>query len=263
MYSQFETYTPDTAKTILEHRNKQNRPISRERVRRYAAEMRDGRWYQDTPEGVSFDRDGMVVDGQHTLLAVVESGATMRLYTHHDVPHEAQAFMNQGLARTAAQTLAMELGNAAGAARLSSAARAVLEHGIEVSKPSNSQIVAWARVPDHAAALARYAELGRLYTAGTHAAFVFAELSGLKGVPDAAKRLETLLWSGDDDPMRALANALKTMGGRDGAKAKKTKFFTALECLRAVNAGEGLARVTKREQMPRKVRESVRPELAA
>lgn len=254
MYSQIESYSPSRAKHYLDTCNRNNRPINRERVRLYAAEMTAGRWRLN-PQGIAFDRSGQLLNGQHTLAAVVASGVTLDLYTHHQVLPDAQGVMDQGLPRTAAQIFAMETG-APGAARFTSAARAVLEHGMEVKKPSNLQIVAWAQ--EHLPALERYAELGKLYTAGTHAAFVFAENLGLKGVEEAGARLATLKWDGDSDPMRALARALGQMGGRDGAKAKLTRFHTTLQALQAVSAGEGLEVVRKRDTLPPRVRDSIR-----
>ena len=259
MYSQIETFSPDKARAILDHRNPRNRPLSRVHVAKKADEMRAGRWKLN-PQGISFDRDGNLLDGQHTLAALIAADATLDLYVHHDVDPSAQGVMDQGLIRTAAQVYAMETGTK-GASRYTSAARAVLEYGLGIRQPSNTQIVQWAQ--DHAEELERFASLGRLYTTGTHAAFVFAALTGLRYVDDAAARLTELRWSGDDDPMRALARSIGNLGGRDGGKAKQVRFFTTLAALHYVDQGEGLLVARKFDAMPARVRESVRPELAA
>lgn len=255
MKSSIETVTPESAAQILANHNPNNRPISRDRVKRYAVEMSEGRWAL-SPQGISFDEKGALVDGQHRLSAVKQSGITQTFYVHRDVPPEAVRVMDQGLARTAAQIAAQELESDVPVSRLTSAARACLELGLKVSKPSNSAIVDYAR--NHATTLERYSALGAQYTAGVHGAFAFAELAGMKRVKEAADRLLDLKFEGDDDPMRALAKALNSMGGRDGAKAKAARFHTTLAALEYIDRGEGLLVARKYEEPPRRVRESVR-----
>lgn len=255
MHSQIETLTPARAAEILGSKNPNNRPVSRERVRRYAQEMREGRWVL-TPQGLAFDSAGNLLDGQHRLAAVVQANEPQAFYVAHDVPREALRGLDQGLGRTAAQMAALEMTSDVPVSRLTSAARIVLEHGFGVAKPSNTAIINFAR--EHTAALERYAPLGKQHTAGVHGAFSFADMSGLRGVQAAATRLVEMSWSGDGDPMRALARALGTLGGRDGARAQRTRFFTALAVLEYVDRGEDLLVARKYEAMPGRVKDSVR-----
>lgn len=260
MYSKTETFTRDQVAEILTAHNTANRPKSPARVRRYVREMNEGRWVSSNPHGISFDVHGMLQNGQHTLEAFLASTLeTLEVYVHYDVPAEAMAVYDQALPRSAAQILAMETG--VNSSKLTSAARAVLEHGLGVRDPSNQQVVAWAL--EHREVLERYLPVHRGYTAGTHAAFVFADLQGWKHLDDAAERLVSLVGNGDQDPMLALARALRDIGGRDGASAKRMRFHTTLTALKAVHEDKGLERVRRTETMPPKVRESVRPELAA
>jgi hypothetical protein len=260
MYSQTELVTPAHAQVILAHRNPTNRPMSRAHVRKKLKEMAEGRWKLN-PQGISFDPLGNLLDGQHTLQAIVELGQAVNLYVHHDVPPDVQDVMDQGLGRTAAQMLATK--GVEGSRHFTAAARAVMEHGLRIAAPSNTQVVAWAQVPAHFELLSRYKDLARLYTAGTHAAFVFAELNGWRHIDGASERLQSLEWGENDDPMKALKKALDNMGGRDGAKAKRARFFTTLGTLLAVDRDEPLSFARKYDEMPRRVRESVRPELVA
>lgn len=255
--SKIETITPERAADILANHNPGNRPLARARVRSYAQEMAEHRW-RLSPQGISFDGQGNLVDGQHRLAAIKQSGQPQQLYVTRNVDKEAARVMDQGLARTAAQIAAQELVLESGmpTSRLTSAARAVLELGKGVQKPSNSAIVDFAGL--HAPVIERYSMLGKQHTAGVHGAFVTAELAGMKGVREAARRLEELKWEGDDDPMRALALSLGSMGGRDGAKAKATRFHTTLAALEYIDRGEPLKVARKYEEMPSRVRESVR-----
>jgi hypothetical protein len=258
MYSGFERVTPAIATDILTNHNAHNRPILPARVRSYAREMLENRW-KANPQGIAFGVDGQLQNGQHTLAAIVQSGRTLNLYVHRECPLESASVQDQGLARTAAQTFAQLHGKSG--TRYTAPARAVLEHGLNTSNPTHSAVVEWAS--NHMDVLEQYMAIGRSHTAGTHAAFVFAELAGLKYVPEAAKRLTELRWEGDDDPMRALARALGNMGARDGAKSKQARFFTTLGALQYVDAGQGLTVARKYDAMPTRVRESVRPEMAA
>lgn len=67
--------TPDLAVKWLE-RNTRNRPLRQYRIDSYAADMREARW-MISPDGIAFDRDGNVVNGQHRLWTVIESGCTV------------------------------------------------------------------------------------------------------------------------------------------------------------------------------------------
>ncbi len=259
MKSQFETFTRDQASAILSTLNTHNRPKSAARVARYAREMKEGRGTEN-PHGISFDESGQLQNGQHTLEAFLASGLdSIRLYVHRDVPAAAWGTYDQALPRTAAQILAMETGKNAG--QLTSAARAVLEHGLGVNAPSNQQVVAWALA--HRELLEQYLPVHRAYTAGAHAAFVFAALNGWRHLEDAAERLTSLQANGEHDPMIALARSLRNLGGRDGAKSKRTRFFTTLAALQAVSEDKGLDVARKYETLPPRVRESVRPDVAA
>lgn len=70
--------TPEIAINWLE-RNSHNRPLRNADVMRYATDMRMKRWM---PGGVviKFASDGTIINGQHTLWAVIESGCTIEVY---------------------------------------------------------------------------------------------------------------------------------------------------------------------------------------
>lgn len=86
MYSRREVITPEIAKEYLEH-NVLNRKVRPDVVKRYASDMRRGNW-QLTPQGISFYENGSLADGQHRLLAVIESGCTAEIWVTYEVPNE-------------------------------------------------------------------------------------------------------------------------------------------------------------------------------
>lgn len=68
--------TPKTAQEMLQYNNC-NRPISKKTVIKYAGMMRQGEWYL-SHQSIAFSEDEkgnlLLVDGQHRLAAVVQSG---------------------------------------------------------------------------------------------------------------------------------------------------------------------------------------------
>lgn len=58
--------------------NTHNRPIHQSRVDQYAADMKAGRW-RLTHQGIAFDVNNILRDGQHRLWAVLNSGCTIRI----------------------------------------------------------------------------------------------------------------------------------------------------------------------------------------
>lgn len=98
------TITPKLADAWLKRRNKGNRHISPDVVKRYAEAMREGRWIV-THQGMAFDANGNLVDGQHRLSACVESQTTIEVMVTTGVPRETFAVMDTGRRRHASQLI--------------------------------------------------------------------------------------------------------------------------------------------------------------
>lgn len=94
--------SPSLAKQYLE-KSKGNRAESKERISTYAKNMKDGLW-QLTPQGISFDEDGVLVDGHHRLKAVIQSGVSVPFYVTLSVPRQTTIF-DRGRPRTTGQFL--------------------------------------------------------------------------------------------------------------------------------------------------------------
>src|SRR5262245_19389750 len=73
--AQLMTITPQMAADLLKDRPP-NRPISKARVRLMIEDMRAGRWV-DNGEPLILTEDLRVLDGQHRLQAVMDSGCTI------------------------------------------------------------------------------------------------------------------------------------------------------------------------------------------
>lgn len=89
--------TPEIAEKYLGH-NTHNRRTRQRVVNAYAADMANGDWRWNG-EGIKFDVDGVLLDGQHRLLAIIESGVTIRMPVFYGLPRETQETMDGGAKR--------------------------------------------------------------------------------------------------------------------------------------------------------------------
>ena len=70
--------TPDMAKKILAHRNKNNRPIRYTHLEKLSEAIEKGEW-KVTNQGIAFDADGNLIDGQHRLAAILQTRQTVKM----------------------------------------------------------------------------------------------------------------------------------------------------------------------------------------
>lgn len=73
---EMQVITPDEARILLE-KNIRNRSISKSLVKKYSKMMRDEEWYE-THQSIAFDENGVLVDGQHRLLACIDANIPLR-----------------------------------------------------------------------------------------------------------------------------------------------------------------------------------------
>ena len=96
--------TPAMAMKFLQD-NTQNRPISRTFVKRFAKAMREGKW-QINGESIVFADDGTLLDGQHRLQAILDSGKTISMTVTRGVSKDSFKTIDIGRKRTGADALA-------------------------------------------------------------------------------------------------------------------------------------------------------------
>jgi len=102
--------------------------------------MANGRW-QFTGDAIKFAVGGQLLDGQHRLHALVEADASLPMLVVRDVPPAAQAVMDSGSKRTAAD--ALSLSGEQSATTLASVALLVITDGAASRKQvSTSEIMA-------------------------------------------------------------------------------------------------------------------------
>jgi len=97
--------TPAMARAFLDAAGV-NRPVGRQIVHRYAAAMTAGEW-QLTHEGIAFGTDGLLMDGQHRLAAILESGVSVPLFVFMNIDRSVFSKIDIGAKRTAAHILSI------------------------------------------------------------------------------------------------------------------------------------------------------------
>lgn len=94
----FEQIGPEEAAAYLE-KNDRNRRLNPNVVWVYAKDMDDGNW-RIIPHAICIAKDGTLLNGQHTLSAVIASGVTLWLMIARDVHPEVAAVIDSGKKRT-------------------------------------------------------------------------------------------------------------------------------------------------------------------
>lgn len=113
------TVTPDMARTWLDVPTERQRQLIHSHIGNLAKQMTMGR-YVFTPEPIMLGVHGEVVDGQHRLWAVIESGIPTRFMVAYGVDSAVFDHINKGVKRTASQFIAhRNRSTIAGAAKVS------------------------------------------------------------------------------------------------------------------------------------------------
>ena len=98
--------TPELAAQWLK-RNYFNRKMNEEMIDRYQRDMLAGRWVL-THQGLAFDRNGLLVDGQKRLEAVRRSGKTIRMLVFVDQSIANHEAIDSGKPRTNLDVIRLE-----------------------------------------------------------------------------------------------------------------------------------------------------------
>lgn len=85
--------SPDMATNWLNEANEGNRHISQRSVDLYAKDMAKGAFFT-THEAIAFDVNGRLIDGQHRLKAIEQSGKTVPLHVCTGCPVDTQKFVD-------------------------------------------------------------------------------------------------------------------------------------------------------------------------
>ncbi|MGV9891702.1 hypothetical protein [Streptomyces sp. NPDC003395] len=98
--------TPQLAQEWLD-RNVHNRPIRKNKVDNYARDMKAGNWALNG-EAIKFAIDGVLLDGQHRLHAIVAAGVPVQMLVVTGLANETQVTMDSGVKRTTGDAFGLE-----------------------------------------------------------------------------------------------------------------------------------------------------------
>jgi uncharacterized protein YciI len=126
--------TPEAARMMLLF-NTHNRAVRPAHVRRLARQMTDGRFLVNG-DVVAYDWDGVLLDGQHRLEAVLKAGVAVTMIILTGLDPKAQETMDQSTKRTGPDVLRLRDVDVPQASRYAAVARnELLMAGIEEPTP--------------------------------------------------------------------------------------------------------------------------------
>lgn len=91
--------TPELAEEYLKLNSKNPRPISPVTVERYSKELKSGSWTVHH-QGIAFDKDNNMIDGQHRCVAIVETGIPIYMPVTFNLDNSAKNNVDQPKVRT-------------------------------------------------------------------------------------------------------------------------------------------------------------------
>lgn len=95
IYTVHKSVGPALAEEFLKRNTCNYRKLRPQWVSKRAADMLAGR-YKHTHQGIAFDKDGNLIDGQHTLSAIIESGCTIEIPVTYNLDKDAADAIDQG-----------------------------------------------------------------------------------------------------------------------------------------------------------------------
>lgn len=96
--------TPDLAKKWLDSNIKINRKLDERLVHSYYQQMVKGQW-METGDTIKFSKSGKLMNGQHTLHAIIKYGKPVALFVAEGLDEEAFMVLDTGKTRSASDAL--------------------------------------------------------------------------------------------------------------------------------------------------------------
>lgn len=228
-----ERITPKRAAELLSL-NLKNRNLRRSVVDRYAKDMAAGRWkFDGSPIRISVE--GVLIDGQHRLTAIIESGVTLPMMVIYDLPADVRDSIDTGAVRSAADVL--HFNGFSDSHALAATARIIMlrEVGsttLNATTLTNSAIHQWVEQHPEIAESAEIYRRSYRSVPGTPSIIAAAHFMCAQRDRDQAHqffvtRLIETLGLTPDDPVRALRHRLSQVVGRDSyvVKAEQLRYI--------------------------------------
>lgn len=102
-----EKITPEMAEELMHANVENNRHVRFAQVERYARDMAAGKW-QDNGETIKIDTNGLMIDGQHRIQAIIEAGVPVELWVARGLEPQAITSIDIGVSRKYSDLLKLE-----------------------------------------------------------------------------------------------------------------------------------------------------------
>ena len=230
-----ESIDPEMAELYLSTMER-NRVLTKKKVLEYAKHMASGTFYLHH-QGIAFDQDECLIDGQHRLQAVVRSGCTVQMTVTRNVNSlQAKMTIDSGKRRNASDAWNILGHDPIRSRKLMAVVRAAMI-GLRTNKTDFSHEILISFLQDNEE-LCRYylnlslsQQLRASYRAPWVGGFVMAALIyGRETIDPMFERMSE--WQfGEQDPLRALASSLLNMkegirvGTRKGGQARGETYY--------------------------------------
>lgn len=239
------TVTPSLAQRWLETVPDYQRKIKARKIDAYARDMAAGNW-RLTHQGIAFDEDGRLADGQNRMHAIVKSGVPVAMYVFRGLSREAIQQVDTGKARTVADALKVGGASVSSAEHVSVAMVLLYAHTSRRSFTA-SEVGAFLRAHGEAIEFGASIFAGRSKKRGVTSAPVLAAIAVAyesdPSTEDALRRFATVLYDGitedRDSDLAAikLRDTLQLYGtkrnGNDGSGSRVDVYRRTQRAIRA------------------------------
>lgn len=249
--------TPGMARAWLKERNQRNRSLRPAYAKQMARDMASGAWTFNG-ETFKFDRAGNLIDGQHRLAALVESGTTQRALVVVGLSPEAMETIDTGAKRTVSDVITMG-GEWEGvpSAILAATARigVRMDRGTFTNKseiPTTSEMLTWIENNSEIAQHAKYAGANsRAFNSQpaltAYAMMRTARLDVFQSAQFFDKWLHlndlTMAADGPGDPVAAMVRRFNSASANKERLPQPTRLWAIFRAWNAVRAKEELTRM--------------------
>jgi hypothetical protein len=238
--------------------NHGNRNLRPRKVESYARDMRNGNW-MTSGDSIKFDWNGRLIDGQHRLEAVIDSGATIRVLVVKGLEPRVQDVLDVNAKRSASDALRFNgvehnVSEIASMARIATARETGMMRdatSVRLPEMTNAEVLEWwDQHPEaaHAAALGRRLckQIGCTPSALGYAIMRLEQIDAMAAF-EFFTSMSEMRTSGQGDPRLALLRAFNRMrenGTRVTAAIQLRYIFAAWNAWRAGKNVSTFPRVT-------------------
>lgn len=106
MKVEIKLITPESAAKLLQ-RNTKNRSVKPNKIRTYVRDMKEDKW-METGAPIRISKTNKLLDGQHRLMAVVESGVSVEMVVVSDIDDKVMANIDTGTKRSPGDVFKIE-----------------------------------------------------------------------------------------------------------------------------------------------------------